>query len=69
MSGSTLIRMANEIAANFGGLAEDEAVAETASHIRRFWEPRMREELVKLIAENKAEALSPIARRAVENFV
>lgn len=69
MSDEALIRMANQIAANFGSLPEVEAAAETASHIQRFWEPRMRDGLLKLLAEDNAKALSPIARLAAERLV
>lgn len=68
MSEEALIRMANQIAANFGSLPEDEAAAETAGHIQRFWEPRMRDGLLQLLAEDNAEALSPIARLAAERL-
>ena len=65
MSDEALIRMANQIAANFGALPEDEAAAETADHMRRFWEPRMREGLARRIASGQATTLSPVARKAI----
>ncbi|MCB1378986.1 MAG: formate dehydrogenase subunit delta [Alphaproteobacteria bacterium] len=37
-----MLRMANQIAAFYHGYPNDEAVKETADHINRFWEPRMR---------------------------
>ena len=37
-----MIRMANQIAEFFKGYPHDDAVKETADHINRFWEPRMR---------------------------
>ena len=39
-----LIRMANQIAANLAH--EDNPAAATADHIRQFWDPRMRREIV-----------------------
>lgn len=66
MTDSELIRMANQIAANFGALSEAQAIAETARHINRFWEPRMRTELKRLIASGQAEGLGPIAAKAME---
>ena len=68
MSVNALVRMANEIAANFGAMDETAAVAETAGHINRFWEPRMRAQLKQLVAEGKADGLSAIAARAVEQI-
>ncbi len=68
MSGNTMVRMANEIAANFGALDEAKATAETAGHIRRFWEPRMRAELKRLTAEGQTSGLEPVARKAVDDI-
>lgn len=42
-----LIKMANEIAAFFEGEGGDgEAPEQLASHLRKFWEPRMRKEII-----------------------
>ncbi len=43
-------RMGNDIARQFGHLADEEAVARIAAHLDRFWEPRMRETLHALVA-------------------
>ena len=37
-----MVRMANQIASFYKGYPHDQAVKETAEHINRFWEPRMR---------------------------
>ena len=37
-----MVRMANQIAAFYKAYPHDEAMKETADHINRFWEPRMR---------------------------
>lgn len=37
-----MVRMANQIADFYKGYPRDEAVKETADHLNRFWEPRMR---------------------------
>lgn len=68
MSKHALVRMANQIAANFGSLSNEDAAAETAEHIRRFWEPRMRQELLALINEDHAAALTPVARDAAKRL-
>ena len=39
---ASLIRMANQIAANFTNLEPDAAAAAVAAHIRSFWAPSMR---------------------------
>ena len=68
MSGADLIRMANQIAANFGALPDAEAIAETARHINRFWEPRMRAGLKQLLADGAAAELSPAAAQAARRL-
>jgi formate dehydrogenase subunit delta len=37
-----MIRMANQIATFFNGSGPDQAVKDTAEHLNKFWEPRMR---------------------------
>ncbi|WP_235982011.1 formate dehydrogenase subunit delta [Novosphingobium aerophilum] len=64
MSGGTtanLVRMANQIAANLAAHGADAAAAETAEHIARYWDPRMRAAL----REVDPAQLSAIARAAV----
>jgi formate dehydrogenase subunit delta len=56
-------RMANQIATAFQAYPEDQAVSETANHIKSFWDPRMRKQLAEIIAKDKA-ALNPIALAA-----
>ena len=38
----SIVRMANQIADFYKSYPHEEAVKETADHINRFWEPRMR---------------------------
>ncbi|MEZ5467041.1 MAG: formate dehydrogenase subunit delta [Lysobacterales bacterium] len=63
MKREILIRMANEIARNLRAQAGDRAGSATAAHLRSFWTPGMRAEL---IAHAKAggEGLDPIALEA-----
>jgi hypothetical protein len=42
MDDTTLVRMANQIAAFFHASGHDAGVKGTAGHIRSFWDPRMR---------------------------
>ena len=64
MSAARLIHMANQIAEAFKVLPEAEAIAATEDHIRKFWDPRMRQRLYTN-AMADGEALSAIARSAV----
>jgi formate dehydrogenase subunit delta len=56
--------MANQIAAFFASEDRKTAVAETADHIHKFWDPRMRAEIIAHLAE-EGDTLSETARAAV----
>jgi len=61
-----LVTMANDIAAFFHGAASpDEAARSIATHLRNFWDPRMRKQIIEH-AQNSGEGLSELARRGVE---
>ena len=63
-----LVRMANQIAANFdGGRDESLAVAGVTDHIRRFWSPLMREQIVAYWRSDPS-VLTPRAARAIESI-
>ena len=62
---NTLVRMANDISNFFRIQPEDQAVAGTADHIRRYWEPRMRGQMAEHLAHGGA-GLNAIARKACE---
>jgi formate dehydrogenase subunit delta len=64
-SGETLVRMANQIADFFKIQSETEAVAGTADHIRKFWDPRMRSQMAIHLAHGGA-GLNPIALQACQ---
>ena len=49
-SNDTLVRMANQIADFFKIQSADLAVAGTADHIRKFWDPRMRSAILSYVA-------------------
>jgi formate dehydrogenase subunit delta len=60
-----LIKMANEIGGFFGSLPDhEEAVTSMAQHLKNFWEPRMRREIIAYAQNNGAELL-PFAREAI----
>ena len=46
MTRTDLVRMSNQIAANFRHHPQAQAAAEVADHIRMFWPPLMRTELL-----------------------
>lgn len=58
-----LVYMANQIAANLA--LEPDPVSATATHIRLFWDPRMKQ----LVVEHGNEGLSVIAAAAIAQLV
>lgn len=44
-----LVRMANQIADFFHSKPREEGIAGVAEHINKFWEPRMRRQLFKML--------------------
>lgn len=60
-----LVRMANDVGAFFAAEADGEAaVSAVATHLRRFWEPRMRAQIVAHQAQGGV-GMSDLARKAV----
>ncbi len=64
MSPERLVYMANQIGKFFASQGPDQAVAGTADHIRKFWDPRMREEIAAYVAGGGA-GLDPLVREAI----
>ena len=61
-----LVKMANEIAAFFAAEPDPKAAAAgVASHLRRFWDPRMRAQLLAWVDEHGGAGLVPLALAAV----
>jgi len=61
-SAASLVTMANQIARNLAVHGEAEAITETASHIRKFWDPWMIRGLKAAAGE---AGLDPIASAAL----
>jgi formate dehydrogenase subunit delta len=62
-----LVMMANQIAAFFAAQGEVRAVPQIANHIEKFWDPRMRREILAHVASSGA-GLDPLARAALESL-
>ena len=61
-----LVAMANDISAFFAADPDKaEAAKSVATHLKRFWDPRMRRQIVAYYAVNGGEGLHEIARAAV----
>ena len=69
MNTTKLVRMANDIAANFDcGLDRDRESAGVADHIRRFWSPHMLEAMAEHMRAGDT-GLSELAERALDEVV
>jgi formate dehydrogenase subunit delta len=61
-----LIKMTNQITSFWEGeLGEEAAAAEVATHLRRYWEPRMRAQIITYSAERQGAGLNDVARKAI----
>jgi formate dehydrogenase subunit delta len=61
-----LVRMANQIGAFFDADPERAAAIEgVTSHLCRFWEPRMRRQLIVWVDETGGNELMPVVREAI----
>ena len=65
MDAHHLVSMVNEIAAFFVGEDPEKAAANVANHLRRYWDPRMRKQIIAHTS-NGGEGLTPVARAGIE---
>ncbi|MGM9491193.1 formate dehydrogenase subunit delta [Ideonella sp. YS5] len=62
-----LIQMANSIGDFFAAMPDaDEARADLATHIQRFWEPRMRRGILEHLDKAHGEGLNAIVLQALQ---
>jgi formate dehydrogenase subunit delta len=65
-SSAALVKMANDIADYFHSEPDRQLALEgIASHIQRFWEPRMRKKILAYYAERQGEGLNELAHAAI----
>ena len=64
MSADKLVRMANQIGTFFAHKPPEIAQAAIADHLRRFWDPRMRQK-IRRSAEGGETLLQPNVHQAV----
>jgi formate dehydrogenase subunit delta len=63
-----VVRLGHDLVRNFEALPPEQAAVEIATHIRKFWEPRMRHELLAHIRRGDT-TLHPLLVRAAEDLV
>ncbi len=70
MDVNNLVRMANQIGAFFDSMPDrPQAVADVAAHLQRFWDPRMRRELLRHVKEQGGVELRQIVLDAVREHM
>jgi formate dehydrogenase subunit delta len=63
-----LIKMANQIGAFFQAEPDRAAALDgIAGHIKRFWDPRMRRQIVQWVEQHSAEGLSDLVAEAIRS--
>jgi formate dehydrogenase subunit delta len=61
-----LVKMVNEISAYFAAEPDaEQAAQDVARHLRRYWDPRMRRQIVSYYEERQGAGLSDLALRGV----
>ena len=63
-----LIKMTNEIGDFFAGVEVNDpqaAARDVANHIKRYWEPRMRAQMLKYFEERQGAGLTDLGKNAV----
>lgn len=61
-----LIRMVNQIGSFFEAMPDrGEALRDLAQHLKRFWEPRMRRELLAHLDASGSGELNPVSAEAI----
>ena len=69
MDTANLVRMANRIGDFFEAMPErDEALEGIAEHIKKFWEPRMRRQLLAAVDAGEAAELQGIVHSALVRY-
>lgn len=64
MDEQKMVHRANQIADYFQAYPEPRAVQEIQTHIRKFWEPRIRAQLL----DYSGDGLHPLVQKAVEKL-
>ncbi|HEY2807566.1 MAG TPA: formate dehydrogenase subunit delta [Steroidobacteraceae bacterium] len=61
-----LIKMANQIGEFFQGVSPAQAAADVATHLNRYWEPRMRKQIVAYYEERHGAGLTDTALGGIQ---
>ena len=67
MEEANMVHMANQIALFFASYPRDEAVASVTDHLKKFWEPRMRRQIIEYVRHGGG-GLHELALEAVKRL-
>ncbi|MBM6404963.1 formate dehydrogenase subunit delta [Phycicoccus sp. CSK15P-2] len=69
MSGDVppVVRLGHDLVRNFEALPPEKAAEEIATHIKKFWEPRMRRDLVARVRAGEVD--DPLLAKAAEDLL
>jgi formate dehydrogenase subunit delta len=66
MNNDNLVRMVNRIGTFFAAMPDrDEALHDAAQHVRRFWEPRMRRQLLAHLDDHAGDGIDAFVLTAL----
>ncbi len=66
---TNLIRMANQIGTFFESMPDrEEALRGIATHLRKFWDPRMRQAFLAQVDDGNSLEISPIVLAAAREY-
>jgi formate dehydrogenase subunit delta len=67
MDGQKLVKMANQIAAFFAAEPDRKAAVDgVAGHLKRFWEPRMRKEILAMVDRGEVAEMDGLVVEALK---
>jgi formate dehydrogenase subunit delta len=65
MDPEKMVHNANQIAAFFASYPREEAIAGVANHLRLYWVPRMRAQIIEYVRTHGGEGLHELVPEAV----
>lgn len=68
MDEGNMLHKANSIAQFFASYPREEAIAGIANHLRMYWVPRMRAQIIEYVQEHGNEGLHELAAEAVRRL-
>ena len=69
MNGDQLVRMINDISGFFVSESDqNEAVEGVVGHVTKFWDPRMRSQIVSHVAQTDGAGLTELSKLAVNRL-